>query len=97
MRLRAKTDANHAQIVKDLRAMGYSVLDLSRLGRGCPDLLVGSRMFNFLFELKDGKKCPSARKLSHDEVKFFAGWRGQAHIVETAEQAAAVIEGMFHG
>ena len=40
MRRAAKVDANHREIVATLRAAGCEVLDLSRVGGGCPDLLV---------------------------------------------------------
>lgn len=39
--MRAKrVDQNHGQIVNFLRDIGCEVLDLSAVGRGCPDLLV---------------------------------------------------------
>ena len=40
MRRAARTDAPHKAIVSALRKVGCQVLDLSRVGRGCPDLLV---------------------------------------------------------
>ena len=40
MRRAAKVDGPHAAIVKALRQCGYQVLDPSRVGDGCPDLLV---------------------------------------------------------
>lgn len=41
MRRAAKTDANHAAMVDDLRALGWSVLDTAGAGDGFPDLVVG--------------------------------------------------------
>lgn len=40
MRYAAKVDGPHAAIVKALRKCGCQVLDLSKVGKGCPDLLV---------------------------------------------------------
>jgi hypothetical protein len=40
MRTAARTDANHQAIVQALKQVGCRVLDMSRLGRGAPDLLV---------------------------------------------------------
>jgi hypothetical protein len=60
MRRAAKVDANHADIVKALRAAGCGVLDLSKVGNGCPDLLVHAGV-TVLMEIKDGSKPPSAR------------------------------------
>ena len=34
-------DLNHKPIVDGLRAHGYAVLNLSGVGKGCPDILVG--------------------------------------------------------
>ena len=67
MRLAARTDANHAAVVRALRQVGASVLDLSRVGQGCPDLLVGYQGKNFLVEVKATAK----KKLTKDQVRFF--------------------------
>lgn len=40
MRRAARVDGPHAEIVTALRKCGCQVLDLSRVGGGCPDLLV---------------------------------------------------------
>ena len=39
---RAKVDANQKVIVEALRAAGCFVQSLAGVGKGCPDLLVGS-------------------------------------------------------
>jgi Holliday junction resolvase len=68
MRRKARTDSNHADVVKALRAVGWWVLDLSRVGEGCPDVLAGRHGRLELIEIKDGAKPPSARKLTTDEA-----------------------------
>lgn len=88
----ARQDANHAPIVAALRAKGASVLDLSAVGRGCPDLLVGWRGHNWLIECKDGAKAPSRRKLTEAQEDFRATWRGHWARVESAEQAIEVLK-----
>ena len=67
MRRRARTDANHGDVVAALRKAGHYVLDLSRLGSGCPDLLIARRGRLVLVEVKDGSKPPSKRQLTEDE------------------------------
>lgn len=94
MRRRARIDANQPEIVKALRAAGATVLHLHSVGHGCPDLCVGWRARNFLFEIKDPSKPPNQRKLSDDEKAVHLSWRGQIAIVETAEEA---IEYIFRG
>ena len=84
-------DANQAEIVKALRAAGASVEPLHRQGKGCPDLMIGWRGHNILAEAKDGTKPPSARKLTPDEELWHASWRGQVAVVNTVDEALALI------
>ena len=91
MRRAAKVDANQAEIVEALRKIGASVQPLHAVGQGCPDLLVGWRGIVSLLEVKDGSKPPSARKLTEDQVKWHAEWRGQVAVVENVEQAIEAI------
>lgn len=83
----ARVDANQADIVKALRKIGATVQHLHTLGKGCPDILVGVSGQNLLLELKDSAKPPSARKLTPDEEKFHAEWRGQVHTVASMDEA----------
>ena len=87
-------DENQSDIVAALRAIGATVRVISQ-GDGIPDLLVGFRGQTFLLEVKDGKKPPSARKLTPEEQKFFDEWRGGSlAIVNTVGEAIAVVTGM---
>ena len=97
MRTKAKVDANHALILKDLRKMGYCVYSCHQMGKGFPDILVGAFGRNFLFEIKDGDKVPSARKLTDQQIEFFATWRGQVNVVTTAVEAHEIIQRHFKG
>lgn len=92
MRMPKRVDANQKQIVKELRDIGLSVLILSEVGKGCPDILVGYKNSNFLFELKDGKKLPSQQKLTDHEKKFHDAWLGQVNVTTTTEQILKVID-----
>lgn len=87
----AKIDANQNEIVDALRKAGCSVQILSSVGKGCPDILVGRKGFNFLFEIKDGKKPLSAQKLTADQVKWHDDWQGVVHVIRSAEQALSVV------
>lgn len=92
MRRRARIDSNHNDIVEALRKFGASVQSLATIGSGCPDLLVGYCGHNFVFEVKDGTKKPSARRLTEDEKAWGILWRGVVHVVTSAEHAIEIIK-----
>ena len=102
----AKVDANQGEIVKALRAHGCEVLSLAPMGGGCPDLLVwtpytyllgmGVRVSNggrhLLFEVKDGSKPPSARKLTPDQERWHDDWAGwPVYVVCSVQEALDLI------
>ena len=88
MRRAARTDANHEEIVKALRAVGATVQSLAAVGHGVPDLLVGYQGKTILMEVKDGTKSPSKRQLTEDQVKWIDAWSGgSVFIVDNVEAA----------
>ena len=91
MRRKARVDDNQAEIVAALRKVGCSVLCLHQIGKGAPDIAVGIGGKNYFFELKDGKKVKSDRKLTDDELEFHAAWRGQIAVVCSAEEVLKAI------
>ena len=76
MRRAAKVDSNHAEVVEALRSAGASVQSLATIGNGCPDLLVGYKGMWLLFEVKDGTRSPSRRKLTPDQEEWIKASRG---------------------
>lgn len=84
---RARVDDNQREVVAKLRAVGCSVEPLHAVGKGVPDLLVGYRSQNYLLEVKDGNKPPSARKLTDRQEEWHVKWRGQVLTVTSAEDA----------
>lgn len=93
MRYAKRVDANHAEVVAQFRELlpEASVFDLSGAGRGIPDILVGHNGFNYLFEIKDGSKPPSARKLTPAQKKLHESWQGQICVVTTATEMVETI------
>lgn len=81
-----RTDANHLAIINRFRALGFSVLDLSGVGKGCPDLLVARNGKTALIEIKDGSKSPSQRKLSPSQREFDRCWKGKLEFVSSEDQ-----------
>lgn len=94
MRRAARTDDNHAEIVGALRACGATVQSLAAIGGGVPDLLVLHRNRLMLYEVKDGAKSPSKRRLTKAQTDWHEKWRGpHLMVVENVEQAIAMLAG----
>ena len=88
MRWAARSDPGQAEIVRALRKAGYSVLVLSRLGQGAPDLLVGhGGRHNILMEVKD-----ESGDLNAEQRDFHAAWRGRIVTVRSVRDAIEAVE-----
>ena len=88
----AKIDDNQKLIVNALRIAGASVQSLAATGKGCPDLLVGYGGVNYLMEIKDGNKVPSAQKLTIDQEHWHSVWKGAVHIVKNENEALKILK-----
>jgi hypothetical protein len=94
-----RTDSNQRVIVDAFRERGLSVLVMSDLGKGAPDIAVGTNGMTFLFEIKDGAKPLSAQKLTPHEQKFFDSWHGHYEIIRSVDEVHKFIESVqrrFH-
>ena len=70
-----RVDLNHTEIVNKFRELGASVFDLSAVGRGCPDIMVGyNGRHTVLVEIKSGEQ----KRFSEAQLKFMAEWKGSA-------------------
>lgn len=89
-----RTDRNHQEIRDGLRGLGWDVLDLSDAGVGVPDLCVRAKDHGIptFFEVKDGKKPPSARKLTEAEEKWQRYCGSITYTVTSLEEARAILE-----
>lgn len=83
----AKTDRNQKEIVDALRKAGFSVQDLSKVGKGCPDLLVSKYGCNYLIEVKDGLKS----KLNECQVKWHLAWPGCIEVIHNTRELTGFI------
>ena len=71
--MRAKrVDVNQKEIVVALRQLGFSVTDLSAVGKGCPDLLAGRNGITYLLEIKRDKKA----KFTAHQIEWQNAWKG---------------------
>jgi hypothetical protein len=71
-----KVDNNQKQIVDELRALGYTVANLSRAGAGIPDLVVGDSQRIVWVEVKR-----KGQKLTPYEQAFFNEWAECTRII----------------
>jgi Holliday junction resolvase len=69
-----RVDENQKTLVHTFIALGASVLNLSTVGRGCPDLLIGYRGKSVLVEIKSSEKAT----YTEPQIKFMQTWRGGA-------------------
>lgn len=95
MRRAAKIDANQTQVVEALRAAGATVQSLAPVGQGVPDLLVGFQGKTLLMEVKDGRKPPSQRQLTEDQLKWHGAWRGGPVAIVDGPDAALRMLGVM--
>lgn len=89
-----RVDANQREIVKTFRDLGASVHVLSDLGKGCPDIVVGLFGKNYLIEIKDGSKVPSAQRLTDKEQLFFDGWKGHVQIIKSVQEVVYFVNNL---
>lgn len=93
MKKYGRTDANQQEIVALLRQIpGVTCTSLAAVGDGVPDILLGYKGRNWLFEIKDGNKPPSKRRLTEAQKKFHAEWRGQIDVAKTFDEILEVIK-----
>ena len=86
-RMRAKrVDANHAEIKRAFERLGCDVLDLSGVGRDCPDLLVRVRAIDrwMLVEVKTPKG-----RIRPGQAAFAERWPVQ--VVRSVDDAMAAV------
>lgn len=96
MRRAARTDANHAEICRVFRDAGCTVVDLSMVGRGCPDIAVGAAGNTAFVEIKDGTKPPSEQRLTVAQQLWHAAWRGGTLAIVNDVEGALRVARMLH-
>lgn len=86
-----RVDKNQQEIVDCLRKMGAIVHDLSKNGKGIPDLLIGLGGETILAEVKSSTKA----KYTEDQKKFNESWNGGKVIrINNLDDAINLINGL---
>lgn len=86
-----RSDRNQLELMNQIRQLGATVTSLHEVGNGVPDLLVGYRNQNFLFEVKDPQQPPSKRKLTLMEQDFHESWRGNVHVIMSIDDVIKIL------
>ena len=88
--MRAKrVDCNQKDIVHALRTFGATVVDLSGVGKGCPDLLIGFKGKTYLIEVKKDSKA----KFTPQQLQFNELWTGGIIArIESIDEALALLK-----
>ena len=87
MRKHGRVDANQKPLVAHAQALGASWLDMSSLGDGKPDGILGYHGRDYLVEFKTAKG-----HLTKDQRMFQALWRGsEVHVVRTEADLEALL------
>jgi hypothetical protein len=79
-----KTDKNQKAICAGLQKVGATVAYLQGVKGGCPDLIVGYKGKNYLFEIKNPE---TNGQLNDLQKEFFANWKGQVVVIKTLKEA----------
>ena len=75
-----RIDSNQPEIIAYCEDKGFSVLNISSL-KNCCDIFISKDGFTIAIEIKDGAKCPSARKLTDGEEAFRDRWKGAWRLI----------------
>lgn len=71
-----RTDTNQKAIIDCFKQLGYSVLSLSNVKSGCPDLLCAKNGINILVEIKTEKG-----KLNPLQKEFIQKWNSRVFVI----------------
>ena len=85
--INAKVDLNQSEIIAALRRLQIGVIDLHRVGHGCPDFAAGIHGINYFMECK----APGVNFLTPDEFRFHSTWPGQVAVVHSVDEALKVM------
>ena len=84
--MKHRIDANQTEIVSCIRQIGATVQDLSTVGGGCPDIIVGYKKVNYFFEIKTKQG-----KLNKRQIKWHDHWQGQVHVIRDEMEAFEIM------
>lgn len=89
-----RVDDNHAEIVAALRKIGCSIIDISELGGGAPDLIVGYRGVWYVLEIKNPQTQYGRKGFNKNQKAWIAEVAGRApvYIITSALEAISFMQ-----
>lgn len=90
--LASRVDANQAEIVHTFRTLGCMVDLLHQAGGGCFDLCVAVDWLTIRVEVKNYKKCPSARQLTPMQRKWHFSATALRCVITTKAEAVNLVK-----
>ena len=87
-----RKDANHNEIVDAMTKVGAYVIDMSHVGKGFPDLIVGFQSKTILMEIKNRKTSYGRKGLNKNQLEWKEQWLGGPYcVVDSPESALRMI------
>lgn len=81
-----RTDNIQTETVLKARSLGATVKIMSNVGGGFPDLLIGFKGINWIFELKSKKGI-----LSPKQERFIANWNGSVYVSRDPDEVVDIL------
>jgi len=88
----SRVDKNQSSLVAAFREFGCQVQDTHEIGKGCFDLIVAIDFLNIFIEVKDGRKPPSARRLTPDQKMWNNTWTGLRAVVTNYDEVIDLVK-----
>lgn len=95
-RRQSKRDSNHAHITECFESHGFSVLDMSMVGNGAPDIAVARNGHTLFVEIKRDERAPSIRERRPNQTTFAQWWKGLTVVARNAADVTKINETLFN-
>ena len=90
-----RKDANHNEIVDAMTKVGAYVIDMSHVGKGFPDLIVGFQSKTILMEIKNRKTSYGRKGLNKNQLEWKEQWLGGPYCIVDSPEAALRMIGVI--
>ncbi len=92
-----KKDANHSELVSVFRSLGASVIDLSNIGNGCPDIAIWCHGTWEMVEIKNRNTAYGRKGLNKMQKTFADATGARVHVVATQDECIELVKRIRSG